>query len=101
VRQFLESDFQTGFFDKDEYEKLCTIRGRMGMSWTALTKHGLSPWRMRKQCNQMASELAFHRSRVARGFVRDPHLAQERENEYLYRLQELRQKLGYLQKGRG
>ena len=101
VRQFLESDFQTGFFDRDEYEKLCTIRGRMGMSWTALTKHGLSPWRMRKQCNQMASELAFHRSRVARGFVRDPHLAQERENEYLYRLQELRQKLGYLQKGRG
>ncbi|MDX6444038.1 MAG: protease PrsW [Blastocatellia bacterium] len=101
VRQFLESDFQTGFFDKDEYEKLCTIRGRMGMSWTALTRHGLSPWRMRKQCNQMASELAFHRSRVARGFVRDPHLAQERENEYLFRLQELRQKLGYLQKGRG
>jgi RsiW-degrading membrane proteinase PrsW (M82 family) len=100
VRQFLQSDLQNGFFDKDEYEKLCTIRGRMGMSWTALTRHGLSPWRMRKQCNQMASELAFHRSRVARGFVRDPHLAQERENEYLYRLQELRQKLGYLQKGR-
>ena len=38
----------------------------------------------------MASELAFHRSRVARGFVRDPQIAQERENAYLYTLQELR-----------
>jgi hypothetical protein len=47
----------------------------------------------------MASELAFHRSRVARGIGRNPHLAQERENEYLSRLQELRQKLGYDQKG--
>jgi hypothetical protein len=45
--------------------------------------------------------LAFHRSRVARGLVRDPNLAQERENEYLFRLQELRQRLGYLEKGRG
>ncbi|MDX6386113.1 MAG: protease PrsW [Blastocatellia bacterium] len=101
VRQFLYPDVQTGFFDPLEYEKLCTIRGRMGLNWTVLTKQGFSPWRMRKQCNQMASELAFHRSRVARGFVRDPSLAQERENEYLFRLQELRQRLGYLQKGRG
>lgn len=99
VRQFLYPDVQTGFFDPHEYEKLCTIRGRMGLNWTVLTKQGFSPWRMRKQCNQMASELAFHRSRVARGFVRDPNLAQERENEYLFRLQELRQRLGYLQKG--
>ncbi len=51
------------------------------------------------RCNQMASELAFHRSRVARGFARNPHLAEERENEYLHRLQELRQQLGYGQKG--
>jgi RsiW-degrading membrane proteinase PrsW (M82 family) len=101
VRQFLYTDLQNGFFDPHEYEKLCTIRGRMGLSWNVLTKHGFSPWRMRKQCNQMASELAFHRSRVARGLVRDPNLAQERENEYLFRLQELRQRLGYLQKGRG
>ncbi len=99
VRQFLYPDMQTGFFDPHEYEKLCTIRGRMGLNWTVLMKQGFSPWRMRKQCNQMASELAFHRSRVERGFVRDPILAQERENEYRFRLQELRQRLGYLPKG--
>jgi hypothetical protein len=44
--------------------------------------------------NQIASELAFHRCRVARGFVRDQNLAQEREEDYLYTLQELRHKLG-------
>jgi RsiW-degrading membrane proteinase PrsW (M82 family) len=99
VRQFLYPDFQNGFFDPQEYEKLCSIRGRMGMSWNVLTKQGFSPWRTRMQCNQLASELAFHRGRVARGIIRNPNLAQERENEYLLRLQELRQKLGYGQKG--
>jgi RsiW-degrading membrane proteinase PrsW (M82 family) len=90
VRQFLYPDYQRGFFDAQEYEKLCTIRGRLGMSWNAMTTKGFSGWRTRKRCNQMASELAFHRSRVARGFVRDPRVAQERENAYLYTLQELR-----------
>lgn len=94
VRQFLYADCQTGVFDQHEYEKLCSIRGRMGMSWNALTNRGFSVWRTRMRCNQIASELAFHRSRVARGIVRHPHLAQERENSYLYMLQELRQKLG-------
>src|SRR6266446_2053101 len=99
VRQFLYPDFQNGLFDPQEYEKLCSIRGRMGMSWQALTKQGLSPWRTRMRCNQMASELAFHRSRVARGITRNAQLAQERENAYLQTLHELRQKLGHGQPG--
>ena len=94
VRQFLYPDYQNGFFDGQEYEKLCSIRGRMGLSWNALTTQGFSNWRARMRRNQMASELAFHRSRVARGIGRDPNLAQERENAYLYTLQELRQRLG-------
>jgi RsiW-degrading membrane proteinase PrsW (M82 family) len=94
VRQFLYADCQNGLFDQHEYEKLCSIRGRMGMSWNALTSRGFSVWRTRMRCNQIASELAFHRSRVARGIVRHPHLVQERENLYLFMLQELRQKLG-------
>ena len=36
------------------------------------------------RCNQIASELAFHRSRVARGISRNPRTAQEREEAYLY-----------------
>lgn len=93
VRQYLYSDFQRGFFDPVEYEKLCTIRGRMGMSWNAMTSRGFAGWRTRMRCNQIASELAFHRSRVARGFTRNPQSAQERESSYLYSLYELRQKL--------
>lgn len=101
VRQFLYPDYQKGFFDAIEYEKLCTIRGRMGLSWTAMTSKGFSGWRNRMRCNQIASELAFHRSRVARGFGRDPRLAQGREEAYLYALQELRQKLGGAGAGAG
>jgi RsiW-degrading membrane proteinase PrsW (M82 family) len=101
VRQFLYADCQKGLFDPQEYERLCTIRGRMGMSWNALTTRGFSVWRTRMRCNQIASELAFHRSRVARGIGRNPLLAQERENSYLYALQELRQRLGYRQRGPG
>jgi hypothetical protein len=93
VRQFLYPDYQRGVFDATEYEKLCTIRGRMGMSWNAMTSKGFAAWRNRMRCNQIASELAFHRSRVARGFGRDPQEAQERESAYLEMLRELRQKL--------
>jgi len=94
VRQFLYSDYQRGFFDAVDYEKLSTIRGRMGMSWNAMTTRGFSGWRARMRYNQIASELAFHRNRVSRGFVRDPNFAKEREEDYLYTLQQLRHKLG-------
>jgi RsiW-degrading membrane proteinase PrsW (M82 family) len=94
VRQFLYPDYQKGFFDPTEYEKLCSIRGRMGLSWSAMTAKGFSGWRTRMRCNQIASELAFHRSRVARGSVRNAQTAQEDEAAYLYMLHELRQKLG-------
>ena len=93
VRQFLYPDYQRGFFDAIEYQKLGTIHGRMGMSWNAMMTKGFSGWRARMRCNQLASELAFHRNRVSRGFVRDANVAREREYDYLYSLQELRQKL--------
>ena len=34
-----------------------------------MTNKGVSGWRARMRYNQIASELAFHRSRVARGFA--------------------------------
>src|SRR6266566_4004244 len=94
VRQFLYPDYQRGFFDPFEYEQLATIRGRMGMSWNVLMNQGFSMWRTRMRCNQLASELAFHRSRVARGFGSNPQQAQQRESEYLSMLHELRRMLG-------
>lgn len=93
VRRFLYPDYQKGFFDPHEYERLCTIRGRMGLSWKAFWSQGYSSWRVRVRCNQIASELAFHRSRVARGFARNPQEASDRESDYVYTLQQLRQQL--------
>jgi RsiW-degrading membrane proteinase PrsW (M82 family) len=99
VQEFLYPDYATGFFDQREYEKLCTIRGRMGMSWDALWSLGFSGWRLRMRCNQMASELAFHRSRVARGIGRDPQAAQAREASYRSTLEQLRQQIAQRRQG--
>ncbi len=99
VREYLYPDYATGFFDQREYEKLCTIRGRMGLSWNALWSHGFSGWRLRMRCNQLASELAFHRSRIARGIGRDPQAAQAREASYRSSLEQLRQQIGQRPQG--
>jgi protease PrsW len=99
VQEFLYPDYATGFFDQHEYERLCTIRGRMGMSWDALWSSGLSGWRLRMRCNQMASELAFHRSRVARGIGRDTQAGQMREASYRLTLEQLRQQIAHRRQG--
>lgn len=100
VRQFLYPEYQRGFFNMTEYEKFCSIWGRMGMSWNAFWSHGVSTWRTQMRCNQLASELAFHRSRVSRGFGRDPQAVSDREYAYLFKLQQLRLQLAERQKGR-
>jgi hypothetical protein len=92
VREFLLPDFQGGLLSPQEYSHFCTIRGRMGASFNAFSRGGVAHWRACRQFNQMASELAFHRSRVARGIVsRD---ARERETAYLLALQDLQRRLG-------
>jgi hypothetical protein len=80
VKQFLHPDFQGGRLTQQEYDRLCTIRGRMGASFNALSRGGFSSWRACRQANQLASELAFHRSRVARGMSNEN--AHEREAAY-------------------
>jgi len=94
VREFLYPDYQSGLFPQQEYEKLCSVRGRMGMSWNMFWNRGFSVWRLRMRRNQIASELAFHRSRVARGFVSSHHAAQELDRFYQQMLDELRRRLG-------
>ena len=100
VQQFLYPDYRKGLFEQREFERLCTVRGRLGMSWTALWSHGMSGWRLRMRCNQMASELAFHRSRVARGVSRNPQQAAEREQLYLSSLQQLKLQLAQRRQGK-
>jgi RsiW-degrading membrane proteinase PrsW (M82 family) len=81
VRDNLVSDYQGGLLTEQEYKRLCTIRGRMGSSYQAFSKGGLGNWRTARELNQTASELAFHRSRVARGII----AADAREREAAYR----------------
>lgn len=89
VRQFLMTDIERGFLTREEYEQLCSIFGRMGSSFNAFSNTGLKGWRARRRFNQLASELAFHRSRVSRGIHsrnQDPHA---QEAAYLHALQDL------------
>jgi protease PrsW len=94
VGYHLWQDCQRGLFTPDEYYRLCSVRGRMGASFRALTSGGFRAWRTRMRFNQMASELAFHRSRVERGMLTDPRTAYEREMAYLQHLSDLRRRLG-------
>jgi RsiW-degrading membrane proteinase PrsW (M82 family) len=94
VGYHLWQDCQRGLFTPDEYYRLCSVRGRMGASFRALTSGGYGLWRTRMRFNQMASELAFHRSRVERGMLTDPRMAYEREMAYVQHLSDLRRRLG-------
>jgi RsiW-degrading membrane proteinase PrsW (M82 family) len=82
IREYLTPDFQGGLLTQEEYNQLGTIRGRMGASYNAFSRGGLNHWKARRQLNQTASELAFHRSRLARGIS----AADAREREAAYRL---------------
>ena len=89
VREFLVMDFERGFFTPEEYKQLCSIAGRMGSSFNALTQSGVKGWRARMRFNQLASELAFHRSRVSRGVHSASQDVSAQEAAYLHALQGL------------
>jgi len=91
VREFLHPDFHGGLLTSQEYNQLCTIRGRIGASFRAFSRGGVGHWRACRQANQIASELAFHRSRVARGISRLD--AREQEAGYQAALLELLKRL--------
>ncbi len=89
VRQFLLTDCERGLLTRQEYDQLCTIRGRMGSSLNAFTGGGIGRWRARMRFNQLASELAFHRSRVSRGVFPANQDPRQRETSYQRALQDL------------
>jgi len=91
VREYLVTDYQGGLFTPQEYARLGSVFGRMGTSFNALSRGGLGRWRVARQLNQTASELAFHRSRVARGIVAAN--ASEREAAYRMALEDLVKRL--------
>ncbi len=71
VREHLVIDLERGFLTAEEYKQLGSILGRMGSSYNAFSRSGVKGWRARRRFNQLASELAFHRNRVARGVCCD------------------------------
>jgi RsiW-degrading membrane proteinase PrsW (M82 family) len=88
VREHLRHDLEHGRLSHTEVEILASVRGRMGASFRALTSGGYRSWRRRREFNRVASELAFHRNRVARGqAIRDGAAVEE---SYLRQLTELR-----------
>ncbi len=80
VQEFLLPDLHGGLLTRQEYTQLCSVRGRMGASYHAFSRGGVAHWRACRQLNQLGSELAFHRSRVARGISAED----EREREFAY-----------------
>jgi protease PrsW len=89
VREFLVIDLERGMLTREEYDQLGSIIGRMGSSFSALTKSGVKGWRARMRFNQLASELAFHRSRVSRGCHSPSQDVSAQEAAYLHALQAL------------
>src|SRR6185369_9286029 len=89
VREYLVIDLDRGFLTQDEYKELGSILGRMGSSYNAFSRSGMKGWRARRRFNQLASELAFHRSRVARGVYSADQDVLEQETAYLHALQGL------------
>jgi len=100
VREFLLPDFQKGLFSDDEYRQLGSIGGRMSSSFSAFSQRGVKGWRARRQFNQMASELAFHRSRVSRGLHPSEQEAIAMEAAYLAALRSLIEDMRGSQTGR-
>jgi protease PrsW len=89
VRQFLVVDLERGLLSPEEYKQLGSIFGRMGSSFNAFSKSGVKGWRARRRFNQLASELAFHRNRVARGVHSANPEVLAQEAAYLHALQSL------------
>ncbi|HJR07082.1 MAG TPA: PrsW family intramembrane metalloprotease [Pyrinomonadaceae bacterium] len=92
VREHLRYDLEHGRLTPAELELLASIRGRMGASFRALQKGGYRSWRTRREFNRVASELAFHRNRIAQGaLVKDGAAVEEL---YVRQLTELRGQSG-------
>jgi hypothetical protein len=87
VREYLIPEQQVGLLSPQEYKQLCSISGRMGASFNALSRGGFGQWRTARQLNQIASELAFLRNRAARGII--PADARAREAAYRQALENL------------
>lgn len=90
IRYYLSPELETGLLSREEYESLCTVRGRLEVSFKALIKGGFRAWLSRGRFQQAASELAFLRDRVARGEIIYDQTTADREVAYIKLLRDLK-----------
>jgi RsiW-degrading membrane proteinase PrsW (M82 family) len=93
LREHLRADVLRGLITEAEYQCLCSVTGRAGSTYRALAAGGYSRWRARTRFNRAASELAFHRSRVARGIRPRGAAPHDVEADYVQQLYRLRLQL--------
>ena len=93
VRERLACDLQAGLLSAREVELLCSVRGRLGSSYAALRRGGWGAWRAQARLHGVASELAFHRDRVARRPRPADGEDAAREESYRREMCELRSRL--------
>lgn len=93
VRERLACDLQAGLISAREVEILCSVRGRLGASYAALRRGGVEAWRAQRRLHGVASELAFHRDRVARRARPGDGEDAAREESYRREMRELRARL--------
>jgi RsiW-degrading membrane proteinase PrsW (M82 family) len=90
IRYYLSPELETGLLSYEEYESLCTVRGRLEDSFKALINGGFKAWLFRGRFQQAASELAFLRDRVARGEIIYDQTTVDREVAYIQLLRDLK-----------
>lgn len=93
IRKHLAAEKENGFLDAKAYEALCTIRGRLGETFSAFSHGGFPSFRTRTQFHALASELAFHRWRTSRGILPRSGTVTEREAAILQRMHALKSQL--------
>jgi protease PrsW len=67
LRVQLAPEVAAGILARDEFERLCSVRGRLDASYRAWSQGGRHGLRRRRAFHRAASELAFLRHRVAQG----------------------------------
>ncbi len=90
LREHLRPDVLRGLITEEEYRRLCSVTGRAGATYRALARGSYAHWRARTRFNRAASELAFHRSRVARGIRTRGAAPHDVEADYVQQLHRLR-----------
>ena len=95
IREHLLPELRSGLLPQSEYDALGTVRGRMGGAWRAFGSGARAQRKARLRLQDLASELAFHRWRTARGIFPRSETPAAREAGYVAQLHAIAAQLGW------